>query len=106
MASGVTVAPAAASEVAGYSVPSGCAARLMPMPSTSQSSPRSASARDSSRIPATFAPPSSTSLGHLQRISASTGSALAQASATASAAAKPSCAASAAAERGRSTNEQ
>ncbi len=45
----------------------GCEARLTPMPSTSQSSaPVRRRQQDSSRMPATFRPPTSTSLGHLQ----------------------------------------
>ncbi len=51
IAAGATAAPDAASEVAGYSVASGCEARLTPMPSTSQSSAPCASAADSSRMP-------------------------------------------------------
>ena len=55
--------PSAASEVAGVGVPSGAATTLVPIPTTTASrSPATASA--SSRMPASFCRPASTSFGH------------------------------------------
>ncbi len=55
--------PSAASEVAGVGVPSGAATTLVPIPTTTASRP-SATASASSRMPASFCGPASTSFGH------------------------------------------
>src|SRR5262245_5742225 len=56
--------PSACSEVAGVGVPSGAATTLVPMPTTTARPAGTASA--SSRMPESFCPPASTSLGHFR----------------------------------------
>ncbi|OIQ63860.1 hypothetical protein GALL_545970 [mine drainage metagenome] len=95
--------PIALSEVAGVGVPSGAATTLVPMPTTTASPPLDR-ASASSRIPASFCCPTSTSLGHLSEnfissdpadLSEASMPTFCSAASSASPAAKPSVAATA-----------
>ena len=95
-----TAMPSCASEVAGNSVPSGWPARLTPMPMASHRL-FDFPAPPSSKMPASFLPSASTSLGHLTAMAAS-GAKCAAISAAASAAAKESWPVTACGASGRS----